>query len=169
MRAWEQSFRNVCRKMKANSVILKYFEHRGLIRWNPEQVCENCFHPGIFRGFGIECGKLYERAKVDWCPHCDAVVVHATKCRPAPLHPEEFLIEMKRKLVRSLAVFLKQDEIGEAGFCPICRSQCYKYEFSISGEGPFDIRCETWTVCINSDCNWEGKYSGKYVHSHVLA
>jgi len=132
------------------------FPYKGHVEWLVGKSCGVCGKKGVFSGYNLECDNFYEYANVDYCPTCSSVNVIGTDVYFSRGEQKKFLPIMKDKLRRSLNL---RPEIKKADSCPECGGQCLSYEKDL---GVVDYRINTWTVCINLNCNWPGDHKEKF-------
>lgn len=153
---WKEEFRKACVRMAKESLDSVYFPDRGYVKWLSGKECKRCGKKGIFSGYNLEYGKFYECAIADYCPKCGSVNVIETDVNFARNDQERFLPIMKKKLIEDHGL---RSGIKKADSCPECGGQCLSYEKDL---GVVDYQINTWTICINPNCNWPGNHKEKF-------
>ncbi|MFH1509209.1 MAG: hypothetical protein ABIE68_03530 [bacterium] len=152
MSTWIDEFRALCVVMHAKCEVDRDLPERGRIHWNSELMCEACGSTGVFIGYDLEYGEFYECAMACYCPFCKQISNARIGINFAPYGSHRFLPIMKRKLIANLeSAPVKMNKEP----CSFCGGPTYRF---IKDLGAVDFYDNTWTVCINPDCDWPGSH-----------
>ncbi len=163
MESWLEKFVEACKEIKAKGVKLMGLPGQGVVGCDDALKCKKCGRAGIFYGHELDNGEFYECASARYCPSCETIDEIVTGCNyAAPYNQKSFLSLMKKKLISDPRFLSCVIEV-EGRPCPECKNSTYNYHKDL---GMLDFYDNTWTVCINPSCNWQGEHDEKYESSY---
>lgn len=153
---WQETFIRTCLAMAREGVRYRELTPRGKI----EAVgrCNICQADCYFLGEDIECGKLYEVARVRFCANCENFEIITDDANYAPYSQKKFLPIFKQKVVHMFFTESSESQV-ETQPCPICGSRTVSFSKDLGGIDYYD---NFWTVCVNPFCDWPGEHREEF-------
>ena len=149
---WERLFRERAEAIDPRIGVTEDPVREGVISFQEQRRCTVCGRQGIYSGFGIFGGEMFEAVNADYCPECKSVRrIQATEPL-ITLDPEGFLETIEQRLT-DFPQLISQTSAG-ADPCPRCNAPTRSVSVN---KGHVSTVGHRWTICT-SGCGWKGRH-----------